>query len=300
MYAGRFAPSPTGPLHFGSLVAAVGSYLDARAHNGKWLVRIDDIDPPREQPGAATQILQTLEAFGFEWDGEAVHQSQRSTSYDAALDQLGDQLYSCNCSRKQIASSGRDGPYGRIYSGTCRDKALPNQIAAALRVRVGPGATVCDDLIQGKYAQNLEQDIGDFIVRRRDGLYGYHLATAIDDAAQSITHIVRGADLLESTPRQIFLQQLLGLTTPQYAHLPVAVNPAGDKLSKQTHAQPLQIATANKALFAALDFLGQMPNPELQHESLSSLWTWALSNWSLATVPKKPKITVNDDHIQLA
>ena len=295
MYVGRFAPSPTGPLHFGSLVAAVGSYLDARTRQGKWLVRIDDIDPPREQPGAATQILQTLEAFGFQWDGEVLYQSQRSAAYDEALEQLGHTLYCCNCSRKQIAASGHKGPYGRIYPGTCRDKALiADSTEAALRVRVGPGTTVCHDLIQGKYEQNLEEDIGDFIVRRRDGLYAYHLAAAVDDAAQGISHIVRGADLLESTPRQIHLQQLLGLKTPQYAHLPIAIGSAGDKLSKQTHAAPLQIAEANRLLYAALDFLGHKPDPELQQDSLSSLWTWALANWVLATVPKKQEITVTN------
>jgi glutamyl-Q tRNA(Asp) synthetase len=285
-YRGRFAPSPTGPLHFGSLVAAVGSYLEAKTHQGVWLVRMEDLDPPRTTPGAADGILNTLETYGFEWDGPVLYQSHRSEMYEAALARLREssQLYPCACSRKEIADSAMQGLEGPVYPGTCRE-GLNGRDARAWRVRTTRENITFTDAIQGDQSQSLEQDLGDFILKRADGLYAYQLAVVVDDAAQSITHVVRGADLLDSTSRQIWLQRLLGLPMPHYAHLPVAVNARGEKLSKQTLAQPLDIAKPAAALWDALDFLGQHPPAELR-DSLASLWSWAKACWQLNSVPK--------------
>jgi glutamyl-Q tRNA(Asp) synthetase len=292
-YRGRFAPSPTGPLHFGSLVAAVGSFLEARAHGGEWLVRMEDLDPPREQPGAAELILKTLEAFGFEWDGAVVYQSHRGDAYESALNQLQESglLYPCACTRKEIADSALAGIEGPVYPGTCRN-GLHGRKARAWRVRTDMQATSFDDAIQGRQSQVLERDIGDFVLKRADGLYAYQLAVVVDDAAQGITHIVRGADLLDSTPRQIGLQRLLGLPTPHYAHLPVATNAAGEKLSKQTLAIPLNSANPVPELWRALAFLGQFPAAQLQQAGLRELWQWAQHHWRLEAVPKTKAIMV--------
>ena len=293
MYIGRFAPSPTGPLHFGSLIAAVGSYLDARAQQGQWLVRMEDLDPPREPANAADEIMKMLDAFGFEWDGPVTYQSQRHAAYETVLTQLQNSklVYPCNCSRKRIIKEGGDGLYGAIYPGTCRQ---PNNrhvnVTTSLRLLTNGSAIEFNDHIQGQYTQNLEKDIGDFNLRRRDGLYSYHLAVTVDDAAQGITHIVRGFDLLDSTPRQIYLQKLLNFSTPQYAHLPIATHADGDKLSKQTHAQALQIENATEHLCNALQFLGQAPPKSLHTADLKTIWAWAIEHWSLEQVPHKQKI----------
>lgn len=283
-YVGRFAPSPTGPLHFGSLIAAVGSYLDARAHSGKWLLRIDDIDPPREQPGAASSILRSLEQFGFEWDGAVLLQSTRGEAYREALRQLqdGGQVFFCTCSRKQIAEEG-----DTVYPGTCRQcvNAPPGK-KYSIRLRIDVETTAFTDLVQGTYAQNLSTDVGDFVLLRRDGFYSYHLACSVDDAWQGVTHVVRGADLLDSTPRQIHLQRLLSLATPQYAHLPVATNTDGQKLSKQNLARALDTEHREQLIWDALQFLGQEPPLQLKRASLATLWEWALANWSLHKIPK--------------
>ncbi|HEX5057321.1 MAG TPA: tRNA glutamyl-Q(34) synthetase GluQRS [Gammaproteobacteria bacterium] len=283
-YVGRFAPSPTGPLHFGSLIAAAGSYLDARANRGRWLLRIDDIDPPREQPGATDDIRRSLEQFGFEWDGPVLLQSTRSEAYRAALEQLRERglMFYCTCSRKQIAEEG-----DKVYPGTCRERIEPPAGQEyALRLRVDAGETGLADLIQGAYAQDLRIEIGDFVLQRRDGLYSYHMACSVDDAFQGITHVVRGADLLDSTPRQIHLQQLLGLPIPHYAHLPVAAGPNGQKLSKQNLARALDAARREQLLWDALQFLGQQPPRDLLSVDLKSIWEWAAKNWSLNKVPK--------------
>jgi glutamyl-Q tRNA(Asp) synthetase len=255
-YRGRFAPSPTGPLHFGSLVAATGSYLDARSRGGEWLVRIDDLDSPRVIPGAADDILQTLEACGMEWDGPVVYQSARHDAYRHAVERLQQQglVYPCSCSRREIADSALPGLEGYVYPGTCRSGLREGKRARAWRVRTERATAAFDDAVQGPVAQDLERDSGDFVVKRADGVYAYQLAAAVDDADQGITHVVRGADLLASTPRQIYLQRLLDLATPRYAHLPVAVNAQGEKLSKQTHAAPLNRTNVLPALAAALDF----------------------------------------------
>lgn len=284
MYTGRFAPSPTGPLHFGSLIAAAGSYLEAHARRGRWLVRIDDLDPPREQPGASEAILQTLEAFGFEWDGPVMYQSRRHEAYEQALTSLqaAGLLYPCTCSRSMISRHGRRGRFGPIYPGTCRDSANRRPDSpCSLRIRTVDGRIGIEDAVQGPYAQNLEREIGDFNVKRRDGFYAYHLACAVDDAKQNVTHIVRGRDLLESTPRQIYIQQQLGLPTPQYAHLPVITNDQGQKLSKQTGAKALDTQKTNALLWEALAFLGQRPPDTLKQEPLGVIWRWAEENWDI-------------------
>lgn len=249
-YRGRFAPSPTGPLHFGSLVAAVASYLDARAHGGEWVLRMEDVDLPRCVPGADADILRTLEAFGFEWDSPVMYQTARTEAYRAALDSLrrDDMAYPCSCSRREA---------GEIYPGICRAGARVSGGPFAWRVRVEDQAIGFEDRALGWQEQNLAREIGDFIVLRSDGLFAYQLAVAVDDAEQGITDVVRGADLLDSTPRQIRLQRLLGLRVPSYMHVPVAMNAVGEKLSKQTHAPALCAMDARQELREALRFLGQ-------------------------------------------
>jgi glutamyl-Q tRNA(Asp) synthetase len=279
-YRGRFAPSPTGPLHFGSLVAAVGSYLDARHHRGEWLLRVEDIDTPREVPGATDDILRTLELLGMTWDGPVTYQSRRTRLYDEALAQLRQQghLYDCGCTRKDIANS-------TTYPGTCR-KGLPaGRSPRSMRVIVGNAAIRMQDRLQPDLHQQLKVDTGDFIVRRADKLFAYQLAVVIDDAEQQINHVVRGADLLESTPRQIYLQQLLGLPTPAYLHLPVASDASNAKLSKQSFARRISVDDTHSAVLDALRFLHQ-PLPDTpQDASREELWQWAADHWDLGAIP---------------
>ena len=295
-HRGRFAPSPTGPLHFGSLVAAVGSYLDARAQGGEWLLRMEDVDTPRNVAGAATDILKTLEAFGFDWDGPVLFQSTRLDAYAAALDELkrGGLAYGCACSRKEIADSARhaavDG--GLAYPGTCRAGLPPERAVRAWRLRVNDEEIAFDDRLQGRVAQCLEDDVGDFVLLRADGLFAYQLAVTVDDAFQGISSVVRGADLLASTPRQIWLQRCLGFATPEYAHLPVAANAAGEKLSKQTRAAPLRTDRAAAELVRALRFLGQPAPGDLENAPVGEVWAWAKASWSFAAIPRRPAIVV--------
>jgi glutamyl-Q tRNA(Asp) synthetase len=298
-YRGRFAPSPTGPLHFGSLVAAVGSYLQARAQEGEWLVRIEDLDPPRAVAGAADDILRTLEAFGFQWQGPVLYQSRRHAVYAQALEQLhrAGALYACGCTRREIADSSVNGIEGPVYPGTCRGGRAVAKAARAWRVRTDNAMVEFDDALQGRLRSELEADIGDFVVRRADGLYAYQLAVVVDDAAQGITEVVRGADLLNSTPRQIHLQRLLGLPTPGYLHLPVVLNVAGEKLSKQTGAVPVDATNPLPALWRALDLLGQSPPCELLAADLESLWRWAVQSWSVAGVPRKSGVVLGESSI---
>jgi glutamyl-Q tRNA(Asp) synthetase len=285
---GRFAPSPSGPLHFGSLVAAVGSFLQAKARGGEWLVRIEDIDPPRAVPGVADDILHALEAFGLHWDGPVTYQSHRSMSYLAALEELRHMgtIYACACTRKEIADSSVAGIEGPVYPGTCRDGLPANRTSWALRVRTDNSEIEFNDVWQGRISRRLKTDYGDFVVKRADGLFAYQLAVVVDDAEQGITEVVRGADLLESTPRQIHLQRLLHLPTPRYAHLPVAVNAQGEKLSKQTFAAPVSRKNPLPTLVRALDFLGQQPPVELLEGEIESLWRWAVRHWQPDAVPR--------------
>jgi len=288
-YRGRFAPSPTGPLHFGSLVAAVGSYLEARNRGGAWLVRMEDLDPPRMQPGAADRILRTLEAFGMGWDGEIMYQSRRSEAYRAALARLEAQgvVYACGCSRKEIADSGL-GPDGAlIYPGTCRNGLAPGKAPRAMRVRVGHESVEFEDALQGTIRQDLGAEAGDFVLLRADGLCAYQLAVVVDDAEQGIGDVVRGADLLDSTPRQIFLQRRLGLPTPRYLHLPAAVNAAGEKLSKQTLAPAVDGRDPVPVLTQVMAFLGQAPPAQLHREPLAAFWNWALAQWNTELIPRQ-------------
>jgi len=288
---GRFAPSPTGPLHFGSLVAAMGSYLSARSQGGHWLLRIEDIDPPREVPGAADSILRCLDALGFEWDGEVCYQSRRLDAYRAAAESLLQQgmAFYCGCSRKDVRSlAAGKGAEGPVYPGTCRNGLAAGRHARALRVRVTPQRTTLHDLLQGELSRDLEREIGDFVIHRADGLPAYQLAVVVDDHGQGVNEVVRGSDLLESTLRQLFLQQVLGMQHPRYAHLPVAVDLSGIKLSKQNGAVAIDANRPLPVLRGALEFLGQPAPLWLEQASVSEFWSWALANWELDRVPRRP------------
>lgn len=290
-YKGRFAPSPTGPLHFGSLVAALGSFLDARSRGGEWLVRMEDLDPPREVQGAADDILFTLEAFGLHWDADVIYQSRRSEIYQAALDRLdkAQLVYPCGCSRKDIRESTGDSK-GTVYPGTCRNGVPDDREARSLRLRVPDLGIRFRDRLQGSIEEWLPEQSGDFILRRADGLFAYQLAVVADDAAQGITDIVRGVDLLDSTCRQIFLQQSLDYERPRYLHLPIAVNERGEKLSKQTHARAIEPDKAVETLVAALCFLGQQVPEELKKGRLDDVLAWAIKSWDTAQIPLRKQI----------
>jgi glutamyl-Q tRNA(Asp) synthetase len=290
-YIGRFAPSPTGPLHLGSLVAAMASYLDAKANHGQWLVRIEDVDGDRNVAGADQHILASLQRCGMHWDGEVTWQSRRTGLYEAALHQLGDNVYPCGCSRKEIADSqvsltGRQAQ-ALIYPGTCRHGLAPGKTARALRLKV-PQQPHCvihfDDRWAGPVSQDLTDDVGDFVIKRADGFWAYQLAVVVDDGAQGITDIVRGADLLDSTPRQIWLQRLLGLPQPGYLHVPVVVNALGEKLSKQTGAQAFDNGAAPElllrdAMLPAARFLGM----EIVADDIDAFWRAAVPAWAEVT-----------------
>jgi len=281
-YVGRFAPSPTGPLHFGSLVAAVASYCDAKSNNGEWLLRIEDLDKPREVKGATQAILDCLEAYGFVWDGAICYQSQQTAYYEKSLQQLQPWVYPCTCTRKEIAdSSTRQGIEGFIYPGTCLHNPIKADAPVAWRVKTNDFIDAFTDMIQGELRQHLATDIGDFILKRADGLFAYQLAVVVDDAMQGITHIVRGADLLYSTARQRYLQQLLQLPAIQYAHIPVVMNTQGEKLSKQTLAPAITVQNANQQLYEALVFLKQSPPKTLASATLKDIWAWAIAHWQL-------------------
>ena len=286
-YIGRFAPSPTGLLHIGSLLTALASYADARANRGKWLVRMEDLDPPREMPGAAAHILHTLEAFGFEWDGEVVWQSRRHSLYRDALGRLKEKglLYPCYCSRKDWQAAAAQGADGFVYNGRCRcpeDRPHTDK-PPAWRIRVNDETIGFDDGIVGHYAQNLARDIGDFVLLRADGFWAYQLAVVADDADQGITHIVRGQDLLVSTPRQIYLQRCLGFATPYYAHLPLLINKHGQKWSKQTLAPALDENHKEQLLRQVLQYLNLPSAPEVSRPQ--ALLSWAIEHWQPHKIP---------------
>lgn len=296
-YVGRFAPSPTGPLHFGSLLAAVASYLQARTQAGQWLLRIEDIDPPREQPGSAEIILKALESYGFEWDGPATFQSADRDAQDEAVQHLigADQAYRCACSRRDLAAVPH-GPLGTIYPGNCRDGS--DAVEFAIRVRTDDEVIRFEDGLQGPQTQRLESESGDFIILRRDGLIAYQLAVVVDDCLQGITEIVRGIDLMDSTPRQIWLQHLLGYATPDYVHIPVAVNADGQKLSKNTGAVGIPLDSVRPTLVVALDALGQQPPADLAANSLADIWNWALEHWNVGAL--RGLTAISAAHISMA
>jgi glutamyl-Q tRNA(Asp) synthetase len=284
MYAGRFAPSPTGPLHFGSLVAAVASWLDARAARGRWLLRIEDLDAPRTQAGAADAILRALERLGLTWDGPVLYQSLRRERYAAALQALHARTYWCGCTRREVADSSLGlGPDGaQIYPGTCRQGLASGKTQRALRLRTGGGTVIgFEDRVQGPQRQNVEREVGDFVLYRADGQFAYQLAVVVDDAEQGITDVVRGADLLDSTARQILLQRLLGLPPLRYLHVPVALDRFGEKLSKQTGAVAVDPAARERWIAKALAFLGQPRAADLDE---------AVANWDPARIPRQRAI----------
>ncbi len=292
IYIGRFAPSPTGPLHFGSLLAATASFLDARAHQGKWLLRMEDLDKPREVAGAADDILRTLTAFGFQWDGAVVYQSQQLPRYQAILEYLQQQqrVYPCGCSRREIADIFKA---GMIYPGICR-LGLQGKPARSWRLLV-PETTICvEDRIQSTFQQHLSHDVGDFILRRADGIFAYQLAVVADDAWQGVTHIVRGADLLASTPRQVLLQRYLNYPEPSYAHLPVATDHDGRKLSKQNRAEPVRVEENGRVLCEVLSLLGLQPPPDLACATLADIWAWAIQHWQVNNVPRCRRLLAPD------
>ncbi len=311
-YIGRFAPSPSGPLHFGSLVSAVASYLDAKSEGGIWLVRMEDLDPPREIPGAANEILNSLDAHGLHWDGDILYQSQRNSAYLDAIKFLQQQglLYPCYCTRKAVAAQGN------IYLGKCRDKTDPlaflkqdlslvkeSEKASALRLKVSdlgdrykniPTTINFSDIFFGEQAFDLKKESGDFIVRRKDRLFAYQLAVVVDDIFQGITHVIRGSDLLDSTPQQLFLFQLLAATPPRFGHVPVATNDRGQKLSKQHGATSISDKDAELNLKRALKFLGQtLPDTDDQLK-VSELLTWACKHWDRKNIPQTMAIPVKE------
>jgi len=287
-YRGRFAPAPSGPLHFGSIIAALGSFLQARSQNGLWLIRIEDSDSFRTQSGAKENILKTLEALELHWDENIIVQSERESLYQQALNHLGnlDLLYPCICSRKETK--------GKPYNGQCRHGIPKNKQIRSTRLKTRNENIIFNDLIQGDFSQTLETDIGDFIVNRVDGITAYHLAVVVDDDCQHVSEVVRGADLLDSTPRQIYLQQLLGYKTPTYCHLPVATNSKGQKISKQNHAPATDINQPVLVLYKALQFLGQEPNFDLLNGKVGDIISWGIQNWDINKIPKQQEIKIND------
>jgi len=284
---GRFAPTPSGELHLGSLYTATAGYLDARASGGRWRVRIEDLDLPRTVPGAAAGILRTLDLFGFEWDDEVAYQADRRERYLIALEALRERgaTFECSCSRIQLADEDR-------YPGHCRAGPLMPGLPTATRLRVDSGCVQFADRIQGMFRQDVAAAVGDVVLRRRDRLFSYMLAVVIDDAAQRITHVVRGADLLDNTPRQIYLQRLLGLESPSYAHVPVLTEANGGKLAKSARSVRLDVDAALPQLLKVFGLLGLSPSSELTGAPLSDAWKWAIERWNINSVPKRLAISL--------
>lgn len=287
-YRGRFAPSPTGPLHLGSMFTALASFLQARFRGGHWHVRIDDLDTPRCLPGAADGILRTLERFGLLWDGKVTRQSRMREAYEAAIKDLDQNglLYPCSCSRKSLAE------LGPVYPGRCRHGFVDRSLPHALRVRVGDHSITFYDRLQGRQTHNLAYSCGDFIVRRRDRIHAYQLAVVIDDARLGVSEVLRGCDLLDSTPRQIHLQRLLGLREPAYSHIPILVDDAGQKLSKQTGAPAVENAEPGPLLHRLLHRLGQDPPQELQRAPAAEILSWAIAHWDPGRLSGRRQIAI--------
>ncbi len=276
-YVGRFAPTPSGPLHFGSLLTAVASYMEARVNGGEWKLRIDDLDAPRVAPGAVDEILRTLERHGLCWDGEIYYQSAATDHYESAIETLVGQslCFDCTCARKDLHRH-------IIYPGTCRHRPARMCANAAIRVRVPPTEYAFEDGLVGHFAHRLSEDIGDFVIVRRDRIVGYQLAVVVDDDAMCVTDVVRGADLIDNTPRQLFLIERVGLKTPRYTHVPVIAERSGAKLSKHTLATAVDNRFPAQNLRSVLDLLGQNP-PTLT--TVNALLDWAVAHWQLSAVP---------------
>lgn len=290
-YVGRFAPSPSGPLHFGSLVAALASFLQARAHRGDWLLRIEDIDPPREVPGAAISIQSTLQSHGLHWDGDVLFQSQHSPAYEETLSHLQqkNKIYFCDCTRRQINAIG-----GR-YLGHCRNRNLaPSENHAIRFLNLNQSETLHDAVLGRLNSVNTKAKTEDFVLKRRDGLYSYHLAVVTDDIQQGVTEIVRGSDLLETSHQHMALYRALGEPIPEYVHIPVASTSQGKKLSKQNHARPIEDTHASENLYRALAFLNQSPEIKLRKAAVKDIIEWAIEHWQLSKVPKKREIVLSD------
>lgn len=297
-YRGRFAPTPSGPLHLGSLLTAFASWLQARAQGGCWLLRIDDLDRERCAPGATDEILHQLEVHGLHWDETPRYQTRHVSEYADALMRLREErcVYACMCTRAQLKTESRSGLDGPVYSSHCRDLRLADA-NHALRLRVSGTDITFDDGWQGRQRRNLESDIGDFVIRRRDGTAAYQLACAVDEAAMSVTDIVRGTDLLGSTFMQLHVMELLGLRRPQYRHLPVLTATDGRKLSKQNRAAPIEAARAAVNLWSCLDALGQHPPPQLRMASVDEILTWARAHWTPTRVPARASISIEVEQI---
>ncbi len=292
-YRGRFAPSPTGPLHFGSLIAAVASYLDAKSNNGQWLLRIENIDPPREQAKASEQIIKILDDFGFEWDEKVIFQADNESYFDEIINSLisSGKAYYCNCSRKEIAAISKRTPAGMIYPGTCRNGGLTNKNRQpSIRIKTSRQEFAITDIIQGEILQNIQNISGDFIIKRADKLIAYNLAVVVDDYLSGITDVIRGYDLILCTSQQIHLQKVLNYHTPRYGHIPIAVDSENKKLSKQNLAQPITTHNIHQQIFNALVFLGQTPPKHLDKNNLKQIWEWAINNWNVSNIPKTDAI----------
>lgn len=290
-YRGRFAPTPSGPLHMGSLFTALASYVQARAQTGRWLIRIDDLDTPRNVVGADSVILRQLESHGLEWDETPRYQTQHTEEYREALHVLRQQrlLYPCNCTRAELVLNSIMGPDGPVYAGTCRNKAVSDE-KHSLRLRVANDELGFVDLLLGPQTRNLPREIGDFVVQRSDGIIGYQLACAVDEARQGITEVIRGSDLLDSTFRQLHVQNLLKLPHARYGHLPLLVWPNGKKLSKQNHADPIDASGASQNLLQCLRTLGQSPPADLSGAPPRELLVWATRHWRTKDIPQKPAL----------
>ena len=292
-YVGRFAPSPSGPLHYGSLVTATASYLQAKHNDGQWLLRIEDIDPPREISGATDDILFTLERFEFEWDQAPLYQSTRLEQYRSVINNLVrlDQVYACSCSRKDLANDIQKSELGKRYPGTCANKKLDTTDASFnLRLRTENKNVTFQDATYGEIAHNLFKEIGDIIVYRKFDIPSYALAVTVDDAYQGITEVVRGFDLLAFTPVQIYLSQQIQLPIPRFLHIPIIVNERGQKLSKQTGAAAVAIRNRSTVLIQALNDLGQLVPKKLESEPIKQIWSWAIKHWNVDNIPKTKQI----------
>jgi glutamyl-Q tRNA(Asp) synthetase len=293
-YIGRFAPSPSGSLHFGSLIAATASYLCAKSVNGKWLLRIEDIDKFRVKENSISSIIATLESYGYQWDDNILYQSQRSDAYQDALNSLGKLVYPCTCTRKFLQKQVPARTYGYIYPGYCRKQiSNPDASQFAMRLRTNNTTIYFDDYLQDRIYQDIETEVGDFIIKRSDNIFSYQLAVVVDDEYQQISEVVRGSDLLDNTPRQLYLQQCLGYQQPSYLHFPTAITPDGKKLSKQNHSPEVDTQQKRQTILKTLNFLGQQAPSIEQFSSLEDIWNWAIKNWDRDKIPAQMTLPEN-------